>query len=241
MDITAYTAVSRQIALEHRMQVIANNVANMTTTGFKAELAQFDSVYEDSGDPGDVAYVQDRGLIRDDSDGPLVATGNPLDLAISGPGYFTVRTDQGPAYTRDGQFSLSAVGEVVNAQGLALLNNAGAPIIVPPNAGQVTIGEDGTMSVGDGPIDRIGLVEFADEQDMRRLGNSLWTTDQAPLPAEDATLTQGYLENSNVKAVFEMTSLIEVSRAFQDTQKLIESHHELERRTIEQVIGGSTA
>lgn len=237
MDITAYTAASRQLALQRRMDVIANNVANMATTGFKAEIARFDAVMEDAGEPGDVAFVQDRGLLRDTSSGPIATTGNPLDLAISGEGYFAIQTADGPAYSRDGHFSLSATGEIVNAQGLPVLSNAGAPIVVPPDAGKLAIARDGTISVEGGALDRIGVVSFADEQAMRRAGSSLLTTDEAPVPLERPDLVQGALESSNVIAVFEMTALIEVSRAFQDTQKMIEAHHDLERRTIEQVIG----
>lgn len=241
MDTTAYTAVTRQMALQRRMTIIADNVANMATTGFKAEVVQFEAVFQDVGEPGDVAFVQDRGLVRDLSDGPLVATGNPLDLAIVGDGFFAVETAQGPAYTRDGHFSLNADGEIVNASGQPLLDDGGAALAVAPGGGLLNIAEDGTLSNRDGVIGRVGVVNFADPQAMQRIGSSLLSTEQAPEPVERPVVVQGSLESSNVVAVMEMTALIETSRAFQNTQKMIETHHDLVRRTVEQTIGSDSA
>jgi len=241
MDTTAYTAATRQMALQRRMTIIADNVANMATTGFKAEVAQFEAVFQDAGEPGDVAFVQDRGLLRDLSDGPLVSTGNPLDLAIIGEGFFAVETAQGAAYTRDGNFSLNADGEIVNAAGLPLLDEGGAPIAVPPGGGLLSVAEDGTLSNEDGVIGRVGIVRFANPQRMERLGSSLLSTEQVAEPVERPMVVQGSLESSNVVAVMEMTALIETSRAFQNTQKMIETHHDLVRRTVEQTIGGDNA
>ncbi len=236
MDTTAYIALSRQIALQNRLEVIAGNIANMTTTGFKAEMLRFETVWQPAGPPGRLAFVQDVGRLRDLRDGAFESTGNPLDFAISGPGYFTVETPEGPAYTRAGQFGLSAEGEIVTAGGLPLLDENGSPVTVPPGSGEISLAADGTLSTEEGPIARIQIVDFADPQALERLGDGLYRTDQPPRPVEEARLEQGVLEKSNVEPVLEMTRMMETVRAFEATQRMLDVHHEIERRTVQAVL-----
>src|SRR6056297_1805926 len=139
MDNTSYVALSRQLTLERQMSVVAGNIANMNTAGYKTEHLLFEEVLERAGKPGRVAFVQDVGLIRDLGPGALETTGNPLDLAINGEGYFTVETENGARYTRGGHFSLNGEGAVVTSGGHPLLDAGGAPIQLPPESVGISI------------------------------------------------------------------------------------------------------
>ncbi|MEZ5904136.1 MAG: flagellar hook-basal body complex protein [Geminicoccaceae bacterium] len=164
MDNTSYVALSRQVALERQMAVVAGNIANMNTDGFKNEQVLFADVLERAGEAGRVAFVQDSGLIRDPAPGPIETTGNPLDLAINGEGYFTVETANGPRYTRGGHFVLGPTGEITTSGGQPLLDEGGGTLVVPPGSGPIEVARDGTVSTADGILGRIGLVRFADER-----------------------------------------------------------------------------
>lgn len=238
MDNTSYVALSRQMTLERQMAVVAGNIANMNTHGYKTEHMLFAAALERAGQPGRVAFVQDVGLVRDPAPGALETTGNPLDLAINGDGYFTVETTAGPRYTRGGHFTVDAAGALVTSSGAALLDAGGAPVQLPPEAGAVSIAKDGTISSDEGIVGRIGLVHFADETALRREGDGRFATDQAPEPVARPEILQGRLERSNVQPVLEMTRMMETVRAFQNTQSLLETHHEMVRRVIDQAANG---
>lgn len=237
VETTAYIALSRQMVLRHRMDVIAHNVANANTTGFKAESVMLEPVVERSGRRDRLAFVQDFATVRDSGSGPVITTNNPFDLAIEGAGYFMVETAEGVRYTRAGQFQLNDLGELVTSTGDRVLDDGGNAIVLPDGAREVAISSTGMLSAADGAIARLGLVSFPDEQALRRIGGGLYDTDQAAAPAPARTrLLQGALEGSNVQAVVEMTDMMEVSRAYQSTQRLIEGHHETQRRTIERML-----
>ena len=236
METTTPIALSRQIVLRRKMDMIANNIANMTATGFRAESLLAEQVPVDVGPRQTVRYVQDVALVRDLTPGAMIPTGNPLDLAIEGEAYFVVATDDGDRYTRNGQFRLSELGEIISASGESVLDDGGAPIAVPPGAGPVTIAPDGTVSTPDVVLGRLGLVRFEDAQDLQKAGHGLYRTDQAPIPAEGVSVIQGVIEGSNVRPVVEMTEMMTTLRAYQGTQKIIDAHHELERRMIERML-----
>jgi flagellar basal-body rod protein FlgF len=238
MDNTSYVALSRQLTLERQMAVLAGNIANMNTHGFKTEHLLFEEVLERAGQPGRVAFVQDVGLIRDLGPGALETTGNPLDLAINGEGYFTVETPAGPRFTRAGHFGLDGNGALVTSGGHRLLDADGAAIQLPPGVGEISIARDGTISTADGIQGQIGLVRFADETRLQREGDSLLMTDQVAEPVADPEIAQGRLERSNVQPILEMTRMMETVRAFQNTQRLLETHHEMVRRVIDQAASG---
>lgn len=239
MDNTAYLALARALSVRRRLDVIANNVANMNTPGFKAELERAASVPWRGRDGGRVHFVQDVGRLFDPSEGPLVTTGNPLDLAIRGPGWFTVMTADGPAYTRAGRFERDPTGRIVTSQGYALLDENGAPIEIPPDAGAITVAGDGTIATDEGPVARIRPVVFADPAVLRRVGDGLFRTDEIPEPAEGSRIVQGMLEGSNVRPVQELTRLMEVQRSYERALQLIGTHYELERRTTERTLARS--
>jgi flagellar basal-body rod protein FlgF len=236
METTAYIALSRQVALHRRMDIIANNVANMTATGFKAEALMFEPVWSDAGRGRQLAFVQDVGVARDLRAGSMTSTGNALDLAIDGPGYFAIETAQGTRYGRGGQFRLSELGELVTSAGDAVLDDGGASLTLPLDAGPIAIAADGTVSTAQGVAGRIGVVDFAHEQRLRKVGGGLYQTDEPPLPAEQARVAQGMLEGSNVQPIVEMTEMMATVRAYQGTQRLLETHHELQRRAIERML-----
>lgn len=236
MDTTSYIALSRQTVLQRQLTNIAHNIANSTTTGFQAEHMVFETYLERSGEPRKLAYVQDVATIRQLDGGPIIETGNDLDLAIDGNGYFPVQTGNGVGYTRAGQFQLNTVGQIVTPAGMPLLDQGNQPITVPPGAGQLSIADDGTITSQLGVLGRIAPVTFANEQAMERVGDNILTTEQAPIPAADAAVKQGYLENSNVQSILEITRLMDTVRAFEGTQRMIETHHELSRRTVERVL-----
>lgn len=238
MDTTAYVALSRQVALMRDMSVIANNVANAATTGFRGEQTLFETVLRRAGEGSRLAFVQDVGTARDMSQGPITATGNPLDLAVDGDGWLAFGTAEGVRYSRAGHLEIDEGGQVVDAAGNPLLDDAGVPLVVPAGDRDLSIAADGTVSNRAGPLGRIGLAAFADPRALVPAGGNLWTAEQPPTPST-ARLAQGMLEGSNVRPVIEMTRMIETTRAFEGTQKLIETHHDIERRAIERVLAAA--
>jgi flagellar basal-body rod protein FlgF len=232
MDTTAYIALSRAVALDRQMTSVANNIANVTTSGYRAERLHFEQVLERAGEPGRVAFVQDRGPVRDASPAPLMETGNPLDLAISGDGYFTVETPQGPRYSRAGHFAVDAQQRIATRDGHALLDENGAVIEVPVGSGPISVAADGTLGTAAGPLARVVPVELPD-QALSREGSGLYAASAAPVPAERFAIHQGAVLGSNVQPVLEMTRMIDVQRAFESSIRMIEMHHDLVRRSVE--------
>jgi flagellar basal-body rod protein FlgF len=237
METTAYIGLSRQVALSRRLEVIAHNIANAATTGYRAEAMLFEPVPHDAGDRQRLLFVQDVGLVRDLSEGPMRATGNPLDLAIQGSGYFVVDTPGGERYGRSGQFRLSAAFELVTAAGHPVLDEGGAPLVLPENAGAIAVARDGTVSAGDAIVGRLQVVAFANEQALEKVGDGLYRSpEEAPEPAAGFRIVQGMLEDSNVRPILEITAMMETLRAFQGVQRLLETQHELQRRAIERML-----
>jgi flagellar basal-body rod protein FlgF len=236
MESTAYIALSRQMVLDRRMDVIAHNIANATTTGFKAAAMLLQPVTVEAGDRQRLAFVQDFGMVRDLRPGPLTMTGNPFDVAIEGAGYLAVQTAAGVRYSRSGQLHASDQGELTTAAGDPVLDDGGAPLAIPLDAGPVTIAADGTVSTPGAVIGRLELVSFESEQRLQPVGDGLYRTNQAPLPATGARLVQGALEGSNVRPVVEMVEMMATLRAYQGTQRLLDTDHDLHRRAIDRML-----
>jgi flagellar basal-body rod protein FlgF len=239
MDVTSYLALSRQTALERRMTATATNLANAGTTAYRAEHTRFAQVLERTGGPQPVAFVQDAALVRDLEPGPVTQTGNPLDLALDGPGYLAFATPEGTRYGRGGRLAVDAAGGLVDADGHALLDDGGSPIVLPPDDRAVTIAGDGTISGRNGPIARIGIHGFAHEEALARVGGGLYAAGESPTPAQSTRVVQGALEGSNVQPVLEMTTMLETARAFEGAQRLLETQHELLRQAIERTVRAS--
>jgi flagellar basal-body rod protein FlgF len=236
MESTAYIALSRQMVLDRQMDVIAHNIANATTTGFKAAAMLLEPVPVDAGEHQRLAFVQDVGMVRDLGPGPVTTTGNPFDLAIEGSGYLAVQSAAGVRYARSGQLHVNDLGELATTGGDQVLDDGGAALAIPLDAGPITIAADGTVSTPTAVIGRLGLTTFANEQRLVPVGDGLYRTDQAPLPATGAHLVQGALEGSNVRPIIEMVEMMTTLRAYQGTQRLIETDDDLQRRAIEHML-----
>jgi flagellar basal-body rod protein FlgF len=219
MENATYIALSSQMALQRQADVVANNLANLSTPAFKGEEMLFSQYLIRPPGNGPLAYVQDSGTVRDLRQGPITKTSNPLDLALQGSGYFAVQTPLGIRYTRSGHFQLDAQNQVVTSQGYAVLSKDDQPLQVPQNARDITVATDGTISVSqDGTtaqtkIGTLQVADFAVPQTVIPGANGLYVTDQAPQPATGASVQQGMLEESNVQPVVELTRLLSVSRA----------------------------
>ena len=228
METAGYVTLSRQTGLWKEMQVVANNVANISTSGFRREGVVFTemlAVLPNEG--GGVAMAAARARFSDPSQGAVKQTGNPMDMAIQGRGYFMVETPEGNRLTRAGAFALNTEGEMVNPDGYRLLDVGGAPIFIPPDAAVVSVAQDGTVSADGNPLAQVGLFEIADENAMTRQFGTLFNPGEAePLAMENAVVLQGFIEGSNVNPVTEMARMIEVQRTYEMGMKFLENEHE---------------
>lgn len=227
MDNAIYTMLTRQSGLMREFSSVANNVANMGTTGFKAEHGVF-SEYVRNIDAGgaspDGATSLSMGRLgahrTDLTDGSLKSTGGELDMALSGEGFFQVRTPNGERLTRAGHFMLNADRILVNPQGHAVLNTGGGEIAIPQEAASILVGRDGTISSDGVELGRVGVFT-ADTVTLRREGNNLWTAENIQ-NVEIPNIASGFLENSNVNPVLEMARMIEVQRFYDAGQALLD-------------------
>ncbi len=240
MDNASLITLSYQLAAYRSMDVIANNIANVSTPGFKRESPKFEELLErvkptgDSGSQRSLSFVRDAGVVRDLSNGPMISTGSPFDLAIAGKGFFSVQTAAGVRYTRDGHFTLNADGTVVDSQGNPLLGDGG-PITISVDDGNVTFGADGTITGKQGQIGKLQVVDFPNERAMTKQGASLYATTQTPVPAANAKVEQGMLEGSNVQPVIEISHMIELMRSYQAIATMETSAGDLKRQAIQKL------
>jgi flagellar basal-body rod protein FlgF len=240
--------LSRQTILERQLDVIANNVANVNTAGYKADNSLFEEyltsgAHEDNFVGGDrrVSFVQDRGTFRDYSQGAAEQTKNPLDLAIDGSAFMVVQTPAGERYTRDGGFLLNNVGQLVTAGGNPVLGTGG-PIVLQPTDHDINVTPDGTITVveGDSRTDsirgKLRLVSFPDAQKLLKEGMNLYSAGEGSAqPDAKSTVRQGFIEKSNVNAVAEMSRMIEVSRAYTQIATLLQQQSDLHKTAIQQL------
>ena len=242
MDNTSYVALSRESALWRQMAVTANNMANANTPGFKAEQMMFTSYLAKTKSDASpfgrkVAFAQDVGVLHDTREGPLTQTGDTLDIAIHGPGYYTVDTPAGPRYTRDGHFQLDASGMVVTSSGYPLMQQNGNPIVVAPGESSITVAGDGTISTENGQIGQLQVVNFANEQQLQPLGDGTYSTTQTATPLAHANVVQGMLEQSNVQPVSEMTGMLNILRNYEGVMNMIQGEHDRQLKAIDTLSG----
>lgn len=250
MENTLLVGLSRQMVLERQLDVVANNLANVNTTGFKADHPLFEEflnsgAHEDNFARPDrpVSYVQDRGTFRDYAQGAAQLTSNPLDVAIDGAGLLAVQNAAGERYTRDGSFHINNVGQLVTSSGDAVLSASGAPIVFQPTDHDINIAADGTITVQEGNSrtdsirGKLRLVSFADAQQLLKQGDNLYAAPAggAPQPDLKSTVQQGYVEKSNVNSVTEMSSMIAISRAYQQVASILQQQSDLHRTAIEKL------
>ena len=235
MENTIFIGLSRQMALRRQMDVVANNMANMNTTAYKRQTVLFQEYLVDAGTDGETSYVIDYGLARDITEGRLEKTDNPFDLAITGPGYLVVETEEGPRYTRNGRLHLNEEGVLVASSGDPVLGQDGSEVVISSADGAIEIAADGTISTLLGVIGRLDLVTFENSQALQPGAAGLYSTEETPIPATDARIRQGLLERSNVEPIVEMTNMINVLRSYQSSQKLLDTDHDLIRKAIERL------
>jgi flagellar basal-body rod protein FlgF len=232
MESPLYVLLSQQEALQRQMDVVAQNVANVNTTGFKSNDVLFEDFLVKPDKKFSHHMVLDRATLRNTTQGALLRTDNPLDVAISGQGYFAVQTPQGVQYTRQGSFQIDADGNLVTPDGFQVLSGGGSVVNIPANTQSISIARDGTISTEKGKLGRLQVVKFNDEQLMKQTYGGFYSTDEASEIDETAELNQGMVESSNVKSVVEMTHVLEISRSYQRVARLIDSENERLRNAI---------
>ena len=250
MENTLLVGLSRQVTLERQMDVFANNVANATTNGFKADRSLFQeylmpTAREDNfaaGRDGKLSHVIDRATVRDYGQGSLDQTKNPLDAAINGDGMFVVQTPAGERYTHDGSFQIDNQGQLVNASGYPVLGNNG-PIRFQQTDKQIQIASDGNITVLEGTnrIDsvraKLRIVNFSQPQRLVKEGSNLFSLGEgnAAQPDIKSTIAQGFIERSNVNAITEMSRMIEINRMYTNMAALMQGQHDLHRSAIDKL------
>jgi flagellar basal-body rod protein FlgF len=236
MENISYIGLSQQVILQRRMEITANNLANMSTPGFKAQSVLSLDHIASPRDGGLIHQAMDYASYRNLAPGALTQTHNSLDLSIQGEGYFKVQTPQGPRYTRDGGFALNAGREIVTKSGYPVLNDSNSAIVVPPEAGQITVTRDGTISTELGELGRLRVVAFSQEQDMVEAGENLYDASQLQeRPVAGLHVVQGAIEGSNVNPILEMNKMIEISRMYQAAQRMLQNDHERIRGAIQKL------
>ena len=216
-----YVSLSAQISLEHRLDTIAANIANANTPGYRVDGVSFATELAKAGD-SNVSFVSEGAGFISRKSGPLVTTGNPLDMAIQGEGWFAVKSPSGASiYTRDGRMTMSETGDLISMTGAPVLDAAGAPIQLDPTAGSPSIERDGMISQNGRKVGAVGLFSLPANGRLTRAGTSGFLSDKPGDPILDFrsnSVVQGAIEGANVDPVREMTRLIEVTRTFDGIQ-----------------------
>jgi flagellar basal-body rod protein FlgF len=246
MQNAVLVGLSRQVGLAREMDVVANNIANLNTTGYKADGSVFEEYLATAARSDQagthVSFVRDRGVWHDMSQGPLERTGNPLDVAVDGTGFLVVQTSRGERYTRNGALQINATGQLVTSDGFPVLGDGG-PITLQANDRQVQISRDGTISVREGASNvdsargKLRLVTFTDPQRLQKDGSSTFnpTAGAQPQPATTGGIIQGVVEKSNVRGVVEMSRMIEITRAYTQIDGLLQQQNDLSQSAIDKL------
>jgi len=211
-----YVALSAQVALERRLETVAANVANVNTPGYRADGVSFAAEIAKAGD-NSIAYVTPGSGFISRRSGSLIETGNPLDAAVQGEGWFAIESDGATVYTRDGRMRISDTGALENVNGYPILDAGGAPIQLDPSGGATTISRDGMITQNGKQVGAIGLFLIDADAKLIRAGSSGVISDKPAQPVLDFTqnsVVQGAIEGANVNPIAEMSKLISVTRAF---------------------------
>ena len=240
MENAQLVSLSRQIALQRQMDVVSNNMANINTTGFKAVSILFDNYEMPVARASEFAYpdqalefTQDWATINDLSGGPILDTGNPLDLAINGDGFFAVQTSEGERWTRAGSFGVDPTGTLVDYNGNPVLTELG-PIRFEPEDTDITISANGTIITSQGGKGKLRLVEFDNVQALERVGDNLFAGGE-PTPALNSRVVQGAIEKSNVSGIAEMTEMIRVTRAYESLASMMQRQDDMRRSAVQRL------
>ena len=249
MENAGLVGLSRQIALQRELDVVANNIANLNTTGFKADNVVFHEFLmpgaranQFAGGDRRISFVHDRATWLDLSQGPVEHTGNPLDVAISGNAFLTVQTPRGERYTRNGALQVNSQGQLVTSEGLQVIGQNG-PIVFQPNDRNISIGIDGLISVREGQNTtdsqrgKLKLASFDQPQRLQKDGTSTYMAPAGVTPqvATNARVNQGAVEKSNVKSVMEMTRMVEVTRAYTQIASMLQQQSEMRKTALDKL------
>jgi flagellar basal-body rod protein FlgF len=247
MQNALLVGLSRQVALQRELDVVSNNIANINTSGFKADGAVFEEflspVARAASSQSRVSFVQDRATWHDLSQGTLETTGNPLDVAIQGNSFFVVQTPRGERYTRNGALQINSAGELVTSSGLKVVGENG-PIQFQKSDQNITIANDGTISVKEGSQSRtsslrgrLRLVSFDRAQQLQKDGDGTFSAEANNAPKSDplARVIQGAVEKSNVRGVVEMTRMIEVTRSYTQVAAMLQQQSEMRQSAIQKL------
>ena len=225
MQSSLYVALSGQVAMQKRLDTIANNIANMNTGGFRAEEVSFSTILSRAGATPTAFATSGENYIST-KPGEITNTGNPLDIAVQGKGWFGLRSPDGVAYTRDGRLHMDNAGALLSVNNYPVLDAGGAGILLDPSAGAPTISQDGMISQNGRQIGAVGLYSIDPMAKLTRYDNSAVKSNHAATPVLDFTangVMQGMSEGSNVNPVLEMTKMIDVSRDFEGAENAITS------------------
>jgi flagellar basal-body rod protein FlgF len=244
MNNALYVGLSRQMTLQTQMNVIANNIANSDTAGFKVEGLMVGEDVERPATKGfanpsvssKISFVHDSGMGRDFSQGGLKQTGGTFDLALHGGGFFQIQTASGNRLTRDGRFTLDAQGQIVDTAGDPVLSSNGNPINIDPTKTAPLIARDGTISQDGVIAGKIGVFKVADRSQLSKQGDGLLDTGgQTPTADAPGKIEQGMIENSNVDPILEMTQMIAVSRAYEQVANMMSQTGSLSDESIQRL------
>jgi flagellar basal-body rod protein FlgF len=238
MEASLVVGLSAQMALRRNMEIIANNLANSSTAGFKREAPLFEELLvpvenADGSGSGEVSFVRDWGVVRDMTAGSLEQTGGTLDVAVDGNGMLVVNTAAGERYTRDGHLKLNEQGKLVTADGDPVMSDGGE-IVIPPGEAEIKIAADGTVSTRQGAAGKLRVVSFAANA-LSKEGKNLYSANVAASPALHARVMQGMIERSNVEPVVEITKMIEVQRAYQHSTETLNATDDIIRRAVQRL------
>jgi flagellar basal-body rod protein FlgF len=234
MDNATYTTLTRQSGLMREMSIVANNIANASTTGYRTESVVF-SEHVQSLDNRDDSLSMATASVRNTiaNQGSLTQTGGTFDIAIEGQGFFLIQTPQGERLTRAGHFTPNENGDLVTPDGYPVLDAGGTPVFVPSGVGSIGIAPDGTLSADGQPVSQIGLVQPIDASTLIREGGTMFRAPDGFEQAENAQMIQGFLEESNVDTVLQVTRMIEVQRAYELGQSFLDKEDQRIRSVID--------
>ena len=233
MDSSGYVTLARQSGLMREMQAVANNIANLSTAGFRREGVIFAEHVVALRDAPSLSMASGEGRLVDLTQADLTETGGTFDFAIRGEGFFLLDTPQGERLTRSGQFTPGPTGELMTNDGYRLLDAGGAPVIVPPGATDVALARDGSLSAGGTPFAQIGLWAPGDPNALRHQAGTLFEGGQLQPAETGAVLIQRHLEESNVDPVTEMARMIEVQRAYELGQGFLDREDQRVRGVVQ--------
>ncbi len=235
MDTSLHVAISGQIAQQKRMDTVAQNIANATTTGYRRDAVQFDAILSNTNSDTSVAYASRGQTIISRSQGAVVKTDNPLDIAVRGDAWLSYLAPEGQVFTRDGRMQITAAGELMTITGHQILDAGGGPLQLDPNGGPPLIAADGTITQNGRQLGAIGLFTIPNNAHLSRAADSGVIPDvpaEASLDFGKNSVIQGHLENANIHPVLEMTRLIEIQRTFDALSSAIGDNSSLSKEAV---------